>query len=159
MVNAAERAKYKHTYTITVRNYEIDWQGIVHNANYLLYFEVARVDYFKQLGMDLDQRAINGESKIVVVRNELDYAAQATFGDVLTIDTRIVAINYSSIECESIMYHKKDGSMVSKNKCILVWLDPATNTSVKVPDRFRKSVQQFEGDDAAIQQTAGEKQS
>lgn len=156
MVNATDRKKFKHTFTITVRNYEIDWQGIVHNGNYLLYFEVARVDYFKKLGMELDQRSINGDSKIVVVRNELDYAAQATFGDTLIIDTRIVAIGNSSIECESIMYHAKDGSIVSKNKCVLVWLDPTTNTSVRVPDRFRKSVQQFEGDDAVIQRTAGE---
>src|SRR3989339_817051 len=98
-----ENMKFKHSHTITVRNYEIDWQGIVHNGNYLLYFEIARLEYFKQLGMDFDQRAINGHSKIVVVRNEIDYASQATFGDALTIYTRIVAVKNSSITCESMM--------------------------------------------------------
>ena len=33
-------AKFKHETQVKVRNYEIDWQGIVHNAVYLYYFEV-----------------------------------------------------------------------------------------------------------------------
>lgn len=144
-----ENTKFKHAHTITVRNYEIDWQGIVHNGNYLLYFEVARLEYFKKLGMDLDQQAINGHSKIVVVRNEIDYLSQATYGDTLTIHTRTVSVNNSSITCESIMFDEQKSTIVSKNICILVWLDPVTNTSMRVPDHFRQRVVQFEGNDAA----------
>lgn len=140
---------HTHTHTISVRNYEIDWQGIVHNGNYLLYFEVARLEYLKQLGMEFDQRAINGHSKIVVVRNEIDYASQATFGDSLAIHTRIVAINNSSFTCESIMENERTGVLVSKNKCILVWIDPDTNKSTRVPEHFRHRVQQFEAKNAA----------
>lgn len=144
-------SKFKHTYSLTVRNYEIDWQGIVHNANYLLYFEVARVDYFKHVGMELDERSINGKTKIVVVRNELDYYNPATFDDRLTIYTRIRAINNSSIVCEGIMVNEEKKKEVAKNVCVLVWIDPATNTSIPVPNYFRKRVQQYEGSDAAIQ--------
>jgi acyl-CoA thioester hydrolase len=145
-----ENTKFKHSHTITVRNYEIDWQGIVHNGNYILYFEVARLEYFKQLGMDFDQRAINGHAKVVVVRNEIDYLSQATFGDTLTILTRTVEVKNSSITCESIMMDKQKNVLVSKNICILVWLDPVTNTSTRVPDSFRQRVRQFEGNDAAV---------
>ena len=143
-----ENTKFKHSYTITVRNYEIDWQGIVHNGNYLLYFEVARLEYFRKLGMEFDQRAINGHSKVVVVRNEIDYLSQATYGDTLTIHTRTASVNNSSITCESIMFDEQKNKIISKNICILVWLDPVTNTSMRVPDHFRQCVQQFEGNDA-----------
>jgi len=143
--------KFKHSYSLTVRNYEIDWQGIVHNANYLLYFEVARVDYFKHVGMEIDERSINGKIKIVVVRNELDYYNSATFDDRLTIYTRISAINNSSIICEGIMVNQEKKKEIAKNVCVLVWIDPVTNTSAPVPLYFRKRVQQYEGADAQIQ--------
>jgi acyl-CoA thioester hydrolase len=141
---------FKHTYHIRVRNYEIDWQGIVHNANYLLYFEVARVDYFKRVGMDIDERSITGKTKIVVVRNELDYFNPATFDDQLTIYTRIARIKNSSITCEAFMIHAEKQTAIAKNVCVLVWIDPTTNTSIPVPDYFRKRVHQFEGRDVDI---------
>ena len=143
-------SKFKHQYKLRVRNYEIDWQGIVHNANYLLYFEVARVEYFKHLGIDIDERSISGKTKIVVVRNELDYFHQSTFNDELTIFTRITAIKNSSICCEAFIINEATKIEIAKNICIMVWLDPITNTSALVPDYMRNKVQQFEGSDAFI---------
>lgn len=146
-----DTTKYKHRFKIQVRNYEIDWQGIVHNANYLLYFEVARVDYFKSVGMEIDERAITGKTKIVVVRNELDYMSPATFDDELTIHTRISSIKYSSMLCESVMLNEKKNILIAKNVCILVWLNPTTNQSVPVPNYFRDRVKEFEGNNAIIE--------
>src|SRR5574338_213494 len=117
-----EKSLFKHTYQIRVRNYEIDWQGIVHNGNYLLYFEVARVDYFKKVGMEIDERAITGKTKIVIVRNEIDYMNTATFDDELTIFTRISAIKNSSIICEAEMFNTGKKIPVAKCISILVWL-------------------------------------
>jgi acyl-CoA thioester hydrolase len=142
--------KFKHKFSITVRNYEIDWQGIVHNGNYLLYFESARVDYFKHVGMEIDQRTINGKTKIVVVRNELNYAYPVTFGDTVTIHTRITEIGNSSIRCEAVMMLADSMIMVSSNVCILVWTDPEANTSSIVPEYFRKRVHEYEHGDAVI---------
>lgn len=151
IMGTMERSKFKHTFSVTVRNYEIDWQGIVHNGNYLLYFEVARVDYFKQVGMDIDQRTITGKTKIVVVRNEFDYLQSATFGDILSIRTRIVSVNTSSIRCEAEMLLSETGMVIARNVCILVWLNPEKNISMPVPEYFRKKVEEFEQGDATVQ--------
>jgi len=48
--NRFDLSLFQHTIPVQVRNYEVDWQGIVHNAVYLLYFEIGRVDYFKHIG-------------------------------------------------------------------------------------------------------------
>lgn len=143
-------SKFKHTHSVTVRNYEIDWQGIVHNGNYLLYFEIARVDYFKSIGLEIDERSISGSVRIVLVRNELDFINSATFNDELKIYTRISSINNSSFVCEAIMMHVHKNIPVSKNIAILVWTDPKTGRSMPVPKNFRKLVQHFEGVDADI---------
>lgn len=143
-------SKFKHTYLITVRNYEIDWQGIVHNGNYLLYFEVARLDYFRQLGMQIDEKLINGSVKIVVVHNEIDYYNSATFNDTLKIFTRLIRIGKSSFTAEAFMVHAETQTPIAKNINTMVWLNPRTNKSTPVPYEFRKLVEKFEGNDCDI---------
>ena len=80
-----ERTKFKHHTQVRVRNYEIDWQGIVHNANHLLYFEVGRVVYLGDVGIKVDINTIQHDSKVVVARNEIDYRSPARFGEVLDV--------------------------------------------------------------------------
>jgi acyl-CoA thioester hydrolase len=147
---------FKHTHTITVRNYEIDWQGIVHNGNYLLYFEIARVEYFKAIGMKIDQRTIAGPVRIVIVRNELDHFSTATFDDRLTIYTRLTAVKNSSFVCEAVMVNLQSGIPVAKNVAILVWTDPQTGKSTPVPNEVRDLVEAFERGNAAVQRPGTE---
>lgn len=143
-------SKFKHTHLVRVRNYEIDWQGIVHNGNYLLYFEIARVEYFKTVGLEIDERSISGSVRIVLVRNEIDYMNTATFGDELKIFTRIVSIKNSSFVCEGAMVHAGKNIPVAKNLATLVWTDPMTGQSTPVPSDFRKLVDKYEEGNAAI---------
>ena len=143
-------SKFKHTFLITVRNYEIDWQGIVHNGNYLLYFETARIDYFRQLGMQIDEKLVIGSEKIVVVRNEIDYYHPATFNDQLKVYTRLLRISNTSFANEAIMIHAKTNIPIAKNVATMVWLDPTSNNPTPVPDEFRKLAQKFEGNDCDI---------
>ncbi len=144
------KAKFKHVTQLRVRNYEVDWQGIVHNANYLHYFEVGRIEYLRQMGAKIDMNTIQGESKVVLVRNEIDYTAPAYFDDLLNVHTRMSFIKNSSFAMEGILEKSKTGELVSSNIAIHVWLNPDTNKSKPVPDEFRRLVQQFEGSDCEI---------
>jgi acyl-CoA thioester hydrolase len=146
-----EITKFKHIYKIRVRNYEIDWQGIVHNGNYLLYFEIARVDYFKAIGISIDERLITGAIKIVVVRNEIDYYNPATFDEELVVHTRTTKIGTSSFVCEGVILHAQTNILIARNVNTMVWLDPRTNKSTPVPEDFRQHVRKFEGGDCDIQ--------
>lgn len=144
------KAKFKHVTQLRVRNYEVDWQGIVHNANYLHYFEVGRIEYLRQMGAKIDMNAIQGESKVVLVRNEIDYKAPASFDELLNVHTRMSFIKNSSFAMEGILENSKTGDLVSTNIAFHVWLNPNTNKSKPVPDEFRRMVQQFEGSDCEI---------
>ncbi len=143
-------SKFKHTHQLKVRNYEIDWQGIVHNGNYLLYFEVSRIEYFKTLGLEIDERSISGSVRIVLVRIEIDYFNSATFDDHLVVYTRISSIKNSSFVCEGFMVHAEKNIPIAKNVAILVWTDPKTGKSMPVPNEFRKLVEKYEGGNADI---------
>lgn len=68
--------------TIKVRDYETDSQGIVNNANYLHYLEIARHDYCEAAGTSF--RALQEAGLDPVVRKiEIEYLSSLTMGDVM----------------------------------------------------------------------------
>lgn len=136
---------FRHRIELRVRNYEVDWQGIVHNATYLLYFEVGRIEYLRALGVRIDLESVAAESRVVLVRNEIDYRSPARFDDLLTVETRVAAIGDSSFVFKGIIRQAKGGRVVAENTAVHVWLDPATDAPVSVSDDFRRKVKKFEG--------------
>ncbi len=144
MQETMDRSLFKHSYALSVRNYEIDWQGIVHNGNYLLYCEVGRVEYLRHIGATVDLAAINGPSKVVLVRNEIDYRNPATLGQEIQVLTRVSSIGNTSFIMEGMLLGDND-LVFAENVAYHVWLDPETNRPIRVPDDFRDLVRRFEG--------------
>lgn len=140
-----DRDKFKHKSRVRVRNYEIDWQGIVHNANYLLYFEVGRIDYLEHLDIKIDIHSIQHESRVVVARNEIDYRSPARFGEFLDVYTRISFIRNSSFAFEAYIEETVSKRLIAENVSIHVWLDQFTGNPRPIPESFRSLVKDFEG--------------
>jgi acyl-CoA thioester hydrolase len=145
-----EKVKFKHRTQVRVRNFEIDWQGIVHNATYLLYFETGRVEYLEALGIKVDINTIQSTSKVVVVRNEIDYRSPARYGELLEVYTRISFIRDSSFAFEAFIEEATAGRLVAENISFHAWLDHRTDKSMTVPDDFRRKVREFEGENVQI---------
>jgi acyl-CoA thioester hydrolase len=145
-----DSSKFQHKTVVRVRNYEVDWQGIVHNANYLLFFEVGRLEYLKHIGMTIDFQTIQRDSRVVLVRNEIDYKSPARFDDTLDVYTRISYIRNTSFAFEGIIGEQQTGRLVARNLAIHVWLDPRTGMPKTVDDDFRRRIQKMEGEHVAI---------
>ena len=137
--------QFKFKTQVRVRNFEVDWQGIVHNANYLLYFEIGRIEYLKHLGIQVSMDSIMGNAKIVVARNEIDYRSPARFDEALDVFTRIFKINNSSFVFEGIIYDSVSTRLIAENVAVHVWLDAKSDAPVRVSDEFRKKIEKFEG--------------
>lgn len=146
-----DRAKFKHKEQVTVRNNEIDWQGVVHNAVYLHYFEVGRMGYFEKVGFPIviDNPA-QLDWKVVIGRNEIDYRSAARFNETLDVYTRIAWIRNTSYALEGFIEETTTKRLIVENVSIHVWLDKNTDKPAPVPGFFRKMVRQFEGDDVLI---------
>ncbi|HTK82058.1 MAG TPA: thioesterase family protein [Bacteroidota bacterium] len=139
-----EKSQFRHVSRLRVRNYEVDWQGIVHNANYLLYCETGRIEYLKGLGVKLDLHSITNENRVVLVRNEINCRASAFFDEELEIYTRISAIRETSFIFESMIEKSANHELVCDNLAVHVWLD-SNREPVRVNDEFRQIVGEFEG--------------
>lgn len=149
------RSLFQFSIPLHVRNYEVDWQGIVHNGNYLLYCEVSRIEYLKHIGASVNITAINNESRVVLVRNEINYLKPARLGDELRIYTRTSRIGERSFAMEGLIERPSTGEILVENVAIHAWLDPRDEVSIRVPDAFRDLVSRFEGDRCLISGTKG----
>lgn len=143
-------SKFKVSTKIRVRNYEVDWQGIVHNATYLLYFEIGRMEYIKEVGLKIDLDSVKNGSKIVLVRNEINYRSSAKFDDLLNVYTRIAFIKDTSFAFEGIIKDDSTKKIVGENVSVHVWLSPKTGRPKTVSTEFRSRIQRFEGRNVSI---------
>lgn len=77
------RDKYIFRLEMAVRDYELDSEGIVNNANYLHYLEHTRHAFVKQEGIPFGNLTRDGLVP-VVRRMEIDYVTPLRSGDVMT---------------------------------------------------------------------------
>jgi acyl-CoA thioester hydrolase len=79
-----------NTFTIQVRVYyeDVDIGGVVYYANYLRYFERARSEWLRSLGVNQERLAAVEGIGFVVARAEIDFKAGARLEDLLEVTVR-----------------------------------------------------------------------
>ncbi len=75
-----------------VKSAETDFTGVVHHASYLFYFEQARNDAFREIGVVYEELNSIG-CMIAITRASQKYKAPAFYDDLLTISTWITKFN------------------------------------------------------------------
>ena len=81
---------------VTVRFAETDAQGVVHNANYLIWFEVARVAYLAEYAGGYSSIREQGIESFVL-ESHIRYRQPAHFDDRLRVHTRVGEVRLSLI--------------------------------------------------------------
>ena len=71
---------------IRVRFAETDAQGVAHNSNYFIWFEVARTDLLRTLGWSYREMELSGVS-LPVIEAHCEYARPARYDDEIEIRT------------------------------------------------------------------------
>jgi acyl-CoA thioester hydrolase len=79
---------FRFSTDVTVRFAETDAQGVAHNANYLIWFEVARVAYLAQHAGGYSSLREQGIESLVL-ESHVRYKQPAKFDDRLRIHTRV----------------------------------------------------------------------
>jgi acyl-CoA thioester hydrolase len=74
---------------VRVRYAETDQMGIVYHANYLVWFEVGRVELMRQIGLDYKNMERDEGAMVAVVEVTARYKAPARYDDELIIRTRV----------------------------------------------------------------------
>jgi len=135
---------FNHKFLITVRFHEVDMLGVCYNAVYINYFESARLEYAKVLGLIPKEGIFSDGNIFFIVRNELNYRGFAHHDDVLEVYSRINFIKNSSFGYDHLIMNQKSGQVIVDGKVVIVHVDLKTRKSKRLSEEFIEKVKRFE---------------
>jgi len=125
---------------------DTDAQGVVYYGRYNPYFDLARVEYHRSLGLLHRQ---NGWD-FVMRANDVEYLAPARFDDELDIEVRVSRIGRTSVTFEFAAHKVPERTLMVTAHQTLVYIDLGERRAASVPDDYRSAIAAFEGDDVEL---------
>ena len=86
-----------HEIAVRVRYAETDRMGLLHHANYFVYFEQARIELLRASGVTYKELEDQG-FLLVLTRIEVRYKLPAQYDDLLTVRTFVERVTYVRID-------------------------------------------------------------
>lgn len=121
--------------TIRVRYAETDRMGLLHHANYLVYFEQGRTELLRNCGLaykDLEDQGY----LLVLTRVELRYKLPARYDDLLTL--RTIVERTTAVRIDHRYELLRDGLLLAEGKTTLACIDREGRVQV-LPESLRMS--------------------
>jgi acyl-CoA thioester hydrolase len=126
---------------LRVRYGECDPQGIVFNANYLLYFDVGFTELWREaLGAWTDMVERDGVDAVVAEAN-IRFRAPARYDDVIQLQARVAELGPSSITTEIAVV--RDGQVLVEGRLQHVFVDATTWKRTEMPDWIRSGLEPY----------------
>jgi acyl-CoA thioester hydrolase len=128
---------------LIVRFRDCDPLGHVNHAVYLTYLEQARFMLWRtQLGFLARRTGLqaNPDVGFIIARAEIDYRAQARYGDELEVRLALDVIGRSSFTYVYEIADVASGRRVAEARTVLVLFDYAKEKSVPIDDELRKKL-------------------
>ncbi len=101
---------------IRVRYAETDQMGIVHHANYLIWFEAGRSELCRAKGFSYKQMEEEEDALMVVAESYCRYKSPAHYEDVLTVRTKIGEIRSRSLRFFYEVYRASDNTLIAEGE-------------------------------------------
>lgn len=150
-----ERAPFRFSALTRVGFSDTDAQGIVYYGRYAPYFDIARVEYWRELDFEAhDDPRQRGEGtrpggEFVMRAFQIEYHSPATFDDILEVFCRVAKLGRTSLTFEFEVFYRceEDPSkdrLLAKATQTMVNVDLAERRPVPIADHMRQRIEAFE---------------
>ncbi|MFN2471412.1 MAG: acyl-CoA thioesterase [Gaiellaceae bacterium] len=137
---------FKYSAVTRVGFSDTDAQGIVYYGRYLPYFDLARVEYHRHLGL----LQLESEHEFVMRACALEYLAPARFDDLIEVFIRISRIGRTSVTYECAAFRVDDDILMVTANQTLVLVDLDERRAAPIPEFYRRVITAFEGADCEL---------
>jgi len=128
------------THRLRVRYSECDPQGVVFNANYVTYFDIALTELWREaIGPYTEMMA--GGADMVVAETRVRYLAPARFDDVL--DVSIVPTRLGNTALTTSMEIRRGETVVVTGEMRHVFVDVGAGLKRPIPDDVRRGLEPY----------------
>jgi acyl-CoA thioester hydrolase len=122
---------------VRVRFAETDAQGIAHNSNYFIWFEVARVEHLERTAGGY-QRLRDLGVEAVVLETHIRYLQPARFDDRLVVHVRCADLKGARFRYEYAV--ERDGTLIADGWTEHATVDAGTFRPTRVPAWLREAM-------------------
>ncbi len=123
------------TISFTVHWSELDALGHVNNARYFTWFETARIECFRQVGL-----AISGTPEIgpILAHTRCDFLAPVRYPAEVVVGARVSRLGNTSFGMEyEAALADSPGSAVARGEGVVVLIDYASGAKIPIPSDLR----------------------
>tara|TARA_B110000008_G_scaffold141031_1_gene142782 strand:+ start:10741 stop:11139 length:399 start_codon:yes stop_codon:yes gene_type:complete len=122
----------KFSTTIRVRYGETDQMGVVYHGNYATFFEIARTEWLRNLGVTYKDLENNG-IMLPVISLSFNFLKSAKYDDLLSIYVILKKSPQVKIEFDYKIYNQNK-EKISTGNSVLAFMNMKTNKPIKCPD-------------------------
>ncbi|MGB3947043.1 MAG: thioesterase family protein [Bacteroidia bacterium] len=132
---------FKHKTPIQIRFKDIDMMGHVNNANYITYFELARLTYFDALkdeGVTIDW--VN--EGVILAKIEMEYKQPILLEDKAFVTTWVSRIGSKSFDMTCSIVRLVDGVEVeaARGLAVIVCFNYKANETIAIPELWKRKM-------------------
>ena len=131
------KGEFEVFWEATVRYYELDPQGVMHNANYVAFFDQATTAYFKHVNYDYLSDIKETKKDFHTVQVLVQYNKPLYFDQDIEIGVKIKEIGNSSMTWIMGMFLKETGELVSSCEAVHVYTDQTTMKPTPITDELK----------------------
>ena len=128
---------------IRVRFNECDGQGVVFYANYLVYFDIAMTELWREAFGSGYAGMIENGTDAMVAEATIRYRASARFDDELDLVAAVARIGTTSTVTRLTAERVGDGAVLAEADLRHVFIDVATLEKTEIPEEVRTGMERF----------------
>jgi acyl-CoA thioester hydrolase len=126
--------------TLRVRYSECDPQGVVFNANYLMYFDLAMTELWRELGGY--QEMVDAGVDMVVGEATIRYLAPLRFDDEFEVVARVTRLGDTSMTTELVI--ESGGEPAAEGELRHVFIESGGGPKAPIPEAIRTGLRAYE---------------
>lgn len=108
---------------VRVRYAETDKMGVVYHSNFIVWFEVGRVELLRQLGFEYRRMELEDDCHIAVVDVRCRYKAPARYDDLILVRTRLRHMRAFMLQFGYEVVHETTGIVLAEGESTHIVVD------------------------------------
>jgi acyl-CoA thioester hydrolase len=125
-----------HETHLRVRYAETDQMGVVYHANYLVWMEVGRVEFFRAAGLRYRDFETDTGLHMAVAEAQVRYLAPARYDDPVIIRTSMSDVHSRMVTIAYELRHAETGQPLAKGYTKHVFLSAETLKPARLPSGY-----------------------
>jgi YbgC/YbaW family acyl-CoA thioester hydrolase len=152
-VEPMKRQDFRFSHRMRVRWVEVDMQKIVFNGHYLMYFDTAVTDYWRNLAMPYADTMHQLGGDLFVKKASVEYHASAEMDDYLDVCMRCARVGNSSMIFAGAIF--RGDALLITSELVYVYADPVAKKSQPIAAPLRDMLESFERGEDMVQMHLG----